>query len=135
MLRMWGTRLAPLLSTMSLTWCVLIGGWIWFTPIRYEVIHNSVTVVRYQPFSEISLFGPAPLIAPVLIAAVAVWASWRSHRLVLVFAAFLLAVFTFISGFSIGAGYLPASGLLLLAAAMPSGVGRIVLQDRHSRSL
>ena len=90
---MWGTRLAPLLSTMSLTWCVLIGGWIWFTPIRYEVIHNSVTVVRYQPFSEISLFGPAPLIAPVLIAAVAVWASWRSHRVVLGFAAFLLAVY------------------------------------------
>ena len=120
---MWGTRLAPLLSTMSLTWCVLIGGWIWFTPIRYEVTHNSVTAVRYQPFSEISLFGPAPLIAPVLIAAVAVWASWRSHRVVLVFAAFLLAVFTFISGFSIGAGYLPASGLLLLAAALAPLLG------------
>ena len=117
MVMTWGTRLAPLLSTMSLAWCVLIGGWFWFTPIRHEAIHNGVTVVRYQSFSDISLLGPAPLIAPVLIAAVAVWASWRSH-LVLGVAAFLLAVFTFIGGFSIGAGYLPASGLLLLAAAL-----------------
>ena len=64
MLMMWGNRLAPLLSTMSLAWCVLMGGWFWFTPIRYEVIRNSVTAVRYQSFSETSLFGPAPLIAP-----------------------------------------------------------------------
>ena len=60
----------------------------------------------------------------VLVAAVAVWASWRSHRLVLGVAAFLLAVFTFIGGFSIGAGYLPASGLLLLAAALAPLLGR-----------
>jgi hypothetical protein len=119
-----GTRLAPLLSTMSLAWCVLIGGWFWFTPIQHEAIHNGVTVVRYQSFSDISLLGPAPLIAPLLIAAVAVWASWRSHRLVLGVAAFLLAVFTFIGGFSIGAGYLPASGLLLLAAALAPLLGR-----------
>ena len=119
MLMTWGTRFALLLSTMSLAWCVLVGGWFWFTPIRYEAIHNSGTVVRYQSFSDVSLLGPAPLIAPVLIAAVAVWASWRNHRVVLGFAAFLLAAFTFIAGFSIGAGYLPASGVLLAAALAP----------------
>jgi hypothetical protein len=35
-------------------------------------------------------------------------------------AAFLLVVFTFISGFSIGGGYLPASALLLAAAVVLS---------------
>jgi hypothetical protein len=37
--------------------------------------------------------------------------------------AFLLAVFTFISGFSIGRGYIPASGLLLLAGVLASFLG------------
>ena len=99
--------LVPSLSTISLAWCVVIGFWIWFTPIGQS-----------RSFSDVSLFGPAPLIMPVLIAAVATWAAWRSRRGVVGFAALLLAVFTFISGFSIGSGYLPASGLLLLAAVL-----------------
>jgi hypothetical protein len=39
----------------------------------------------------------------------------------------LLVVFTFISGFSIGGVYLPASGLQLLAAAVATffGTGRL----------
>jgi hypothetical protein len=97
----------PLLSTISLTWCVLVGAWFWFTPID-----------RFRSFSDVSLFGPAPLILPVLIAGLATWAAWRTHRGVLGFAALLLAVFTSISGFSIGSGYLPASGLLVLAALL-----------------
>lgn len=98
--------LAPLLSTLSLAWCVVVGFWVWFTPFGS------------RSFSDVSLFGPAPLILPVVIAAVATWAAWQSRRGVLGFAALLLAVFTFISGFSIGSGYLPASGLLLLAAVL-----------------
>lgn len=103
----WRNWLVPLLSTMSLAWCVVIGVWFWFTPID-----------RFRSFSDVSLFGPAPLIVPVLIAAVATWAAWRNRRGVLGFAALLLAVFTSISGFSIGSGYLPASGLLVLAALL-----------------
>ena len=99
--------LVPLLATVSLAWCVVIGIWIWFTPIGQS-----------RSFAEVSLFGPAPLILPVLLAALATWGVWRGRRGVLGFAALLLAVFTFISGFSIGSGYLPASGLLILAAVM-----------------
>jgi hypothetical protein len=123
----WRDRLAPLLSTLSLAWCVLIGAWFWFTPIGYEAITNDVPTMRYRSFSEVSLFGPAPLVVPVLITAAAAWAAWRSHRVLLGFAAFLLAVFTFISGFSIGRGYVPASGLLLaavLASSLSSGQRR-----------
>jgi hypothetical protein len=121
---MWHNRVAPLLSTMSLAWCALVGGWIWFTPIHYEGIRNGIPAVRHQSFADVSYFGPAPLIVPVLIAATAAWAAWRGHRIVLGCAAFLLAVFTFISGFSIGRGYLPASGSLLLAAVLAPFLGR-----------
>jgi hypothetical protein len=103
----WRHWLVLLLSTVSLAWCVVIGVWFWFTPID-----------RFRSFSDISLFGPAPLIVPVLIAVIAAWAAWRNHRGMLGFAALLLAVFSFISGFSIGSGYLPASGLLVLAAML-----------------
>jgi hypothetical protein len=45
-------------------------------------------------------------------------------------AALLLAVFTFISGFSIGGAYLPAAGLLIVAtgraAVAGSGAARII---------
>jgi hypothetical protein len=116
----WANLVAALLSTTSVAWCVFMGGWFWFVPIRYEVIRDGVPAVRYQSFSEVSLLGPAPLIVPVLIAAVAAWAAWRSHRVALGLAAFLLVVFTFISGFSIGGGYLPASALLLAAAVVLS---------------
>jgi hypothetical protein len=124
MVMTWCNRLAPLLSTMSLAWCVLIGVWFWFTPIEYEAITNDVPTMRHRSFSEVSRFGPAPLIVPVLITAAAAWAAWRGHQLVLGVAAFVLAGFTFISGFSIGGGYLPASGLLLaavLASSFSSG--------------
>jgi len=119
----WRSRLSRLLATMSVVWCLLVGSWLWFTPIRYYGISNGVPVVRYQSFSDISLFGPAPLIVPVLIAALALWGAWRHHRLVLWIAAMLLAVFTFISGFSIGRGYVPASGFLLMAAVLGRGRG------------
>jgi hypothetical protein len=115
-------RLAALLSIMSVAWCVLIGGWFWFTPIEYQGFTNGIPTMRYRSFSEVSLFGPVPLVVPTLIAAIAAWAVCRSHRVVLGLAAFLLVMFTFISGFSIGAGYLPAS-VLLLAAVVALSLG------------
>jgi hypothetical protein len=89
-----------------------MGGWIWFTPIGD------------RSFSEVSLLGPAPLIVPVSIAAIGTWAALRSRRVVLGLAAFLLAVFTLISGFSIGRGYIPASALLVLAAILTPFLAR-----------
>ena len=111
-------RAALFLSIMSVAWCALIGGWIWFTPIWSTAFINDTSTVRYQAFSDVSLFGPAPLIVPVLITTLATWAARRRRRLVLGSCAFLLTVFAFISGFSIGAGYVPASALLVAAVLM-----------------
>lgn len=98
---------APVLSTLGLSWCAAVGMSIWFTPT----------------FSDVSLLGVVPLIVPVLLAALAARAAWSGRRVTLGVAAVLLAVFTFISGFSIGGFYLPAAGLLVVAAGWAAIAG------------
>jgi hypothetical protein len=115
--------LAPLLSSVSLAWCLLAGSWLWFAPMRYSGIRDGVQAVQYRSFAEVSRFGPVPLIVPISIAAFAAWSAWRGHRIALGFAALLLAAFTVISGFSIGGAYLPAAGLLLVAAGLAAALG------------
>jgi hypothetical protein len=103
---------------------------LWFTPMRYVGI--AVTggirqdVTTYRSFSEVSELGPLPLIVPVCVALVAVWAAWRGSRVGLGVATFLLAGFTIIAGFSIGANYLSAAGALIVATllAVVLGPGR-----------
>ena len=79
--------------------------------------------MRYRACSEISHFGPAPLIVPAALAALAAWAAWRGHRLAVGVSALLLVAFMFVSGFSIGAAYIPAAGLLVAAAGLAVVVG------------
>ena len=119
----WRRQVAPVISTLCLTWCIVIGFVIWFTPMRYAGISNGVPVTIDRQFSEVSANGALPLIIPVLIAGLGTWGAWLSRRVVLASSALLLVIFTVISGFSIGAGYLPASGLQLLAAALAAFLG------------
>jgi hypothetical protein len=118
---------APALAAIAATWCVAMGFWLWFTPMRYVGI--AVTggirqeVTTYRSFSEVSQLGPLPLIIPACVALVAVWAAWRGRRVGLGVATLLLAGFTIISGFSIGASYLPAAGALILATLLAAALG------------
>lgn len=104
-----GQRWSLALAASSLVWCMVAGWWIWVTP------------VGGNPFADVSLFGPAPLIVPALLAALATWAAWRRRRGWLVVATLLACVFTFASGFSIGGFYLPAAAALVFATLV--GVG------------
>src|SRR5687767_13852491 len=88
------------LAILSLIWCVGVGWWIWITPFGGNV------------FGDVSLFGPLPLVVPASLAGAATWAAWRNRRVWLLVAALLMAVFSFISGFSIGGFYLPAAAAL-----------------------
>lgn len=114
----WRVWLAPTLATLGLVWCVAVGWWIWGSPVPFSGTSDGVASVRYRAFSEISHFGPAPLIVPAVLAALAVWAAWRGQRLVGGAAAVLLAAFALVAGFSIGGAYIPAAGLLLAAAGL-----------------
>lgn len=119
----WHRQVAPVLSTLCLTWCIVIGFIIWFTPMHYSGIRNGVHVVIDRQFSEVSGNGVLPLVIPVLIAGLGTWGAWLGRRLVLASSALLLLVFTVISGFSIGAWYLVPSGLQLLGAVLAAFLG------------
>lgn len=127
--------IAKLLSAAGLLWCVGVGIVIWVTPIRStgfgarawssstsgDVSGNvssgvqTVPVESVRRFADISLFGPLPLIVPVVLAAFGTWAAWRNRRLPLLLATAALLVFCFVTGFSIGRGYVLGGGALLWA--------------------
>lgn len=113
----WRVWVSPVLAAFGVTWCVVIGCWLWFTPMRYVGIaeDSGQAVTRYRSFSEVSQLGPLPLIIPASLAMVAAWAAWRGSKVGLGVATVLFAGFTLITGFSIGNNYLPAAGALVLA--------------------
>lgn len=119
----WPRQVAPVLSTMCVGYCIVVGLLFWFTPLRYSGTSNGDPAVWDRSFAEGSSFGALPLVIPVLIAALGAWAAWRGQRLVLVGTAILLAVFTSITGFSIGQAYIPATGVLLLAGLLAFVLG------------
>ena len=120
----WARRIAPALSTICLAWCVVVGFVIWSTPMRYVGTSGGVSTTIDRPFSEVSGNGALPLVIPVLIAALGTWGAWRGRRVLLGVSALLLAVFTFISGFSIGGAYLIPTGVQLLAFGAAAFLGR-----------
>ena len=120
--------ISQVLALFSLSWCVLVGFWIWFTPVRYVGVsgdpgQSSQHTVIYKAFADVSFPGPIPLIVPMLIATAGAWAAWRGARVALGFAALLLAALAFVTGFSIGNAYVLPAGLLLLATLLAARSG------------
>ena len=123
----WASRI---LAFAALLWCIWTGYQIWTTPVSFqeieeEGISDGVTITRQvtgtQSFSEISGLGVTPLVIPVLITMVAVWATVIARTGVLMAAALVLLFFWFLSGFSIGGAYTPAV-LALFGATISSFV-------------
>jgi hypothetical protein len=119
----WRSRVAPVLSAVCFTWCIVIGFVIWFSPMRYSGISNGVPVVVDRQLAEVSGAGALPLVIPVFLAGLGTWGAWFGRRLVLAGSALLLVAFAVVAGFSIGGAYLPASGLQLLAAGLAAFLG------------
>lgn len=116
--------ISALLVTWALAWC----GWnawrIWTTPVRYQTISwqtdSRGQTVRgdgfaLRRFRDVSAFGILPLLVPVIFTSVALWAVLRRSVAALGISAILMLLFTFVSGFSIGAAYIVPSGILLIA--------------------
>ena len=112
--------ISRLLALLSLSWCVVVGFWIWFTPVRYVVSSGGPgkadqhTVVD-KAVADVSSFGPLPLVIPTRIARAGATAAWHGARVTLGLAALLLAAFAFVTGFSIGGAHHLPAGLLLMA--------------------
>jgi len=123
----WKTRIAPVLAVCGAMWCVAVGMWLWVTPMRYVGITNVAgvrqEVTQDRAFSEVSGLGPLPLIIPAALAIFAAWAAWRGRKLGLGVSTLLFAGFTLISGFSIGANYVPAAAALIVATLLGVALG------------
>ena len=119
----WRARLSAILATVSLTWCVVVGIWIWVAPIKYIGVRVSlgqpdVHMEEYRSFSDVSQWGAAPLIVPIVLAAFATWAAWTGRKVFLALATVFIAGYAFVAGFSIGRAYHPAVVILVLATAI-----------------
>jgi len=119
----WRFWVPPMLSALGLAWSGLAGVSIWITPMRYSGTSAGVPAVWERSFSDVSPLGAFPLLIPVLFAGLRTWVACRGRRVTLGVAALVLAVFTFITGFSIGAAYIPAAGLLIVAAGCAAVAG------------
>jgi len=93
------------LAAISGVWCVLMHVWISFTPLWHQGLVQGAVIV------------------PTVLAFLGTWAAWRRSRVGVVASALLFAGFTFATGFSIGNAYVPAAGLLILAAVLVALIG------------
>jgi FtsH-binding integral membrane protein len=93
------------LAALSGGWCVLAHVWIAFTPLWHQGLVQGAVFV------------------PTVLAMLATWAAWRRSRVGVGASALLFAGFTFVTGFSIGNAYVPAAGLLILAAVLAASIG------------
>ena len=88
-------------------------------PITGKTINSSATLIQVNGYGVL-----LPLVVPVLFAGLGLLAVLMIHRgvrggrLVLWVVAALLAIFDLVTGFSIGAFYVPAAVLLLTSAAL-----------------
>ena len=108
-------------------WCSWARYQLWTTPITYSGIEVSSysngksatnTITKTRKFSEVSHSGIAPLIVPVLISLMALWAILRGKTVGLFVATVLLSIFWLLAGFSIGMAYTPAVVLLVTGVVL-----------------
>jgi hypothetical protein len=117
-------------SCAGLLWCIAVGLLLWFLPLGSSESQSAssmvvggqtfassgpVVVGDGQSFASISALGPVPLIIPVVLAGIGTWSALRRRKLVLIGATILIALFAFLTGFSIGLFYVPAVALLVVA--------------------
>lgn len=106
--------LSKAFAIIAASFCVWTSYQIWITPIIYEGIEissstNSAIIenkfAKLRSFSEVSLLGVVPLVIPVLITFLAMWAAFKFKTIVLIVSTLLLVLFWYITGFSIGVAY------------------------------
>ena len=125
------------LAVAAVAWCVVIGAWLWITPIRYNGVvstgyADSTGVMRQatyettgsRSFADVSALGPVPLLIPLGLAALGAWSVWRGRTLPAALATGVLLVFVVLAGFSIGAAYAPAAAALILGSVAHTESGR-----------
>lgn len=70
-----------------------------------------------QTFADVSALGATPLVVPVVLAALGLWCARTVRPRALVAIGLTLAALSLVTGFSIGAAYLPSAAVSSLSRA------------------
>jgi hypothetical protein len=104
-----------------------IGYQLWMTGIEYAGIEKYKGVdgvirtnqaVHMRRFSDVSHSGVVPLVVPVILTLVAMWASFNLKVMTLLVTTVLFSVLWFLAGFSIGMMYTAVLILLMIASTI-----------------
>jgi hypothetical protein len=79
---------------------------------------KTVQTERYERFQDRSGNGAFPPVIPVVLASLATAVALARKGLVLLVLALMMLAYGVITGFSIGAAYLPAGAVLVVAAGI-----------------
>lgn len=114
---------APILATAAFGWCLLVGWWIWTTPVTYTGLvsdpaepDKAVRAEKYERFEDVSRLGAVPLVVPAALACLAALAAWKRRPRIVFGLGLAVLGYALISGFSIGSAYMPAGAAIVLAA-------------------
>ncbi len=132
--------LCVVLAALAFIDCGWKGYRIWATPIRYEVVEGrnpgpneagtANSHYEYRSFREVSSYGIAPLLLPMLLSAIALLSGWIIRPIILFIVAGIFLLFIFVTGFSIGGTYM-LSGLGLILAAIAALAARRFQSERN----
>ena len=120
---MYFVAISKILAVLAFVICIWVGYQIWVTPIEYSgiEIYNSANgvrtereVIKLRSFENVSGYGVTPLLIPVFICLLALWATFKLKRIILALSVMLIILFWLLTGFSIGMTYSPV--VLLLTA-------------------
>ena len=119
--------ISKILAVLAVIVCIWLGYKMWVTPIKYSgiEIYNSANgvrtereVIKLRSFENVSGYGVVPLLIPVFICLLALWATFKLKRIILALSVLLIILFWLLTGFSIGMVYSPVVVLLIVAFIM-----------------
>ena len=119
--------ISKILTVLACVVSIWVGCQMWVTPIEYSglEIYNSANdvriereVIRLRSFENVSGYGVVPLLIPVFICLLALWATFKLKIIILALSVLLIILFWLVTGFSIGMTYSPVVILLIASFAM-----------------
>ena len=119
--------ISKILAVLAVIVCIWVGYKMWVTPIEYSSIeiYNSENgmktereVIKLRSFENVSGYGVLPLLIPVFICLLSLWATFKLKRIILALSVFLIILFWLLTGFSIGMNYSPVVILLIATFVM-----------------
>jgi hypothetical protein len=91
------------IAVAAIGWCFVVAGLMMSVPMfigsRYPSLIEALAMIS----------------VPAVVSSVGSWAAWRGRRWLLLVATAVVGLFSLVTGFSIGAGFVPSFGLLVWA--------------------